>query len=72
MSDGWRASRAKSDEIFALARAAIERDHAMVVSTVRCIMAGETDRSTLKPRLQRLMEKQASHNPKREVYAAES
>ncbi|MHB1641937.1 MAG: AAA family ATPase [Acidithiobacillus sp.] len=57
---------AKSDEIFALAQAAIERDHARVVSTVRCILAGETDRSTLKPKLQRLLEKQASRNPKPE------
>ncbi len=57
---------AKSDEIFALARAAIERDHAMVVSTVRYIMAGETDRSTLKPKLQRLLEKQGGRNPKSE------
>ncbi|MCY0872176.1 MAG: ATP-binding protein [Acidithiobacillus caldus] len=57
---------AKSDEIFALAQAAIERDHAKVVSTVRCILAGETDRSTLKPRLQRLLEKQFVRNPKPE------
>ena len=57
---------AKSDEIFALARAAIERDHARVVSSVRCIMAGEADRSTLKPRLQRLLEGQNNRNPKPE------
>ena len=57
---------AKSDEIFALARAAIDRDYARIVSTVQCIMAGETDRSTLKPRLQRLLEKQTSRNPKPE------
>ena len=44
MDDG--VTMAKSDEIFALARAAIERDHARVVSSVRCIMAGEADRST--------------------------
>ena len=57
---------AKSDEVFALARAAIERDHDKAVSTVRCIIAGETDRSTLKPRLQRLLENFASRNPKPE------
>ena len=63
---GGAVSMAKSDEIFALARAAIDRDYARIVSTVQCIMAGETDRSTLKPRLQRLLEKQASRNPKPE------
>lgn len=57
---------AKSDEIFALARAAIERDHAKAVSTVRCIIAGETGRSTLKPRLQRLLENSANRNPRPE------
>ncbi len=36
MGDG--VTMAKSDEIFALARAAIERDHARIVSSVRCIM----------------------------------
>ncbi len=66
MNGGWRTNMAKSDEIFALAQAAIERDHARVVSTVRCILAGETDRSTLKPKLQWLLEKQASRNPKPE------
>ena len=64
MDDG--VTMAKSDEIFALARAAIERDHARVVSSVRCIMAGEADRSTLKPRLQRLLEGQNNRNPKPE------
>ena len=64
MGDG--ITMARSDEIFALARAAIERDHARVVSSVRCIMAGEADRSTLKPRLQRLLEGQNNRNSKPE------
>jgi SpoVK/Ycf46/Vps4 family AAA+-type ATPase len=61
-----RIDMAKSDEIFALARAAMDHDHARVVSTVRCIIAGEPDRSMLKPRLQRLLEKQSNRNPKPE------
>lgn len=53
---------AKSDEIYALARAALRRDHAAALSTVRCIAANEAENSALKKRLQGLVDAQ-NRNP---------
>ncbi|MBU2765819.1 AAA family ATPase [Acidithiobacillus ferrivorans] len=56
---------AKSDEIFALARAALYRDHAKALATVCCIAANEAENSALKKRLQGLIDVQ-SRNPSSE------
>ncbi|WP_163058043.1 hypothetical protein [Acidithiobacillus ferrooxidans] len=52
----------KSDEIFALARAALYHDHATALSTVRRIAANEAENSALKKRLQGLVDAQ-NRNP---------
>ncbi len=56
---------AKSDEIFALARAALYRDHAKALATVCCMAANEAENSVLKKRLQGLIDVQ-SRNPSSE------
>ena len=53
---------AKSDEIYALARAALYRDHATALTAVRCIAANEAENSALKKRLQGLVDAQ-NRNP---------
>ena len=53
---------AKSDDIFALARSALDRDRESGLATLRRIMATEPSNSTLKQRLQRLLEGQKSRN----------
>ena len=54
---------AKSDEIYALARAALWHDQPRAISTVQCIIASEPARSTLKYRLQGLLDHQQNRNP---------
>ena len=54
---------AKSDEIVAMARSALDRNRESAVATVRRIIAAEPANSTLKQRLQRLVETQIARSP---------
>ncbi len=56
-----RLNMAKSDEIYALARAALYNDKLRASATVQCIIASEPARSTLKHRLVGLSEKSPIH-----------
>lgn len=57
---------AKSEEIYALARPALDRHHEGALATVCRIMAAEPANSTLRQRLQRLLDGQKVRNPKPE------
>lgn len=50
---------AKADDIYALARYASEGNHDMAAQAIRCIAANEPVNSTLKDRLNRLLQRRA-------------
>ena len=57
---------AKSEEIYAMARSALDCHRESALATVHRIIAAESDNSTLKQRLLRLLEGQNNRNPKPE------
>lgn len=52
---------ARQDEIYALARAALQQGTPEIVARIECLAANEPARSTLKHRLRRLLEQQPRH-----------
>lgn len=48
---------AKGEHVVALARAALERDHSQVVNVCQCIMASESPSSSLRGRINRLLQR---------------